>query len=150
MISFARIALIAVGLVGTGQATADGAGPVPTVIDGDTLRINGTRLRLRAIDAPETHRPGCAAEAALGALATGRLRQLVGEARAIEIRESGDRDRHGRPLVDLLLDGVDAGDVLITEGLAVAYRPGRAAWKDRRRHWCGDERRGGRRDRGIR
>ena len=33
-------------------------------------------------------------------------------------------------------DGREAGAVLVAEGLAVAWKPGKAAWADRARHWC--------------
>jgi endonuclease YncB( thermonuclease family) len=36
------------------------------VIDGDTIRYGGAKIRLEDIDTPETHEPRCASEAALG------------------------------------------------------------------------------------
>ncbi|OZZ60085.1 transposase, partial [Klebsiella pneumoniae] len=40
-------------------------------------------------------------------------------------------------LVHLLIDGRDVGQTLMAEGLAVEWRPGPNAWRERRRHWCG-------------
>src|SRR5688572_21941553 len=45
------------------------------VIDGDTFFFRGERVRIADIDAPETSGAQCAAEAALGARATRRLRE---------------------------------------------------------------------------
>jgi endonuclease YncB( thermonuclease family) len=43
------------------------------VIDGDTIRYDGVKIRLADIDTPETSRPKCAFEAALGQKAKRRL-----------------------------------------------------------------------------
>src|SRR5438128_1931962 len=47
------------------------------VIDGDTFDLNGTRIRVAGIDAPETHPSRCPEEAALGAAATQKLAELL-------------------------------------------------------------------------
>jgi endonuclease YncB( thermonuclease family) len=53
------------------------------VIDGDTIRVHHKRpdVRLIGFNAPETVRAACAAEGALGAKATRRLRDLVRDSR---------------------------------------------------------------------
>ncbi len=101
------------------------------VIDGDTIRYGGVSIRLEDIDAPETHRPRCAAEAALGRRATLRLLELV-NAGPFELVQTGvrDEDRYGRKLRVLARDGRSLADTLIAEGLA---RP----WDGARRSWCG-------------
>lgn len=118
-------------------ASAEAADFNLTVIDGDTLRQGKDRLRLLHIDAPETHEPRCPAERRKGKQATARLRQLIRSAWDVQVRDSGERDKYGRRLVDLYLDGKDVGDILIAEGLAVPWEPGSAAWRERRAHWCG-------------
>ncbi|MDY0241644.1 MAG: thermonuclease family protein [Rhodospirillaceae bacterium] len=107
------------------------------VVDGDTLAIGGDKLRLLTIDAPETHKPRCAAEAVKGEEATARMSALIRNARRVEIQDSGRRDKYRRRLVDVIVDGRDAGAILMGEGLAVPWRPGRAAWQERYEHWCG-------------
>ena len=47
------------------------------VIDGDTFYYGAAKIRLADIDAPETHPPRCAIEAALGIRATQRLQSLL-------------------------------------------------------------------------
>ncbi len=49
-----------------------------SVVDGDTIRIDGRLTRLVGYNAPETWKPNCAAERDLGEAATRRLGQLVG------------------------------------------------------------------------
>jgi micrococcal nuclease len=101
------------------------------VIDGDTIRYGGTKIRLEDIDTPETHEPGCASEAALGRRATRRLLELV-NAGPFQLARTGgsDEDRYGRKLRTIKRNGRSLGDVLIAEGLA---RP----WDGARRSWCG-------------
>jgi endonuclease YncB( thermonuclease family) len=101
------------------------------VIDGDTIRYGGARIRLEGIDAPETHEPKCASEAARGRQATRRLLELINAGPFLLVR-TGDRDedRYGRKLRTLTRGGRSLSDVLIAEGLA---RP----WDGARRSWCG-------------
>ena len=104
------------------------------VIDGDTVAIGQERLRLLNIDAPETSSPRCPAEAAAGERATTRLKELT--AGGVMVVRSGDRDRYGRTLGRLVVGTRDVGDILLSEGVALPWEPGRRAWEERRRHWC--------------
>jgi endonuclease YncB( thermonuclease family) len=101
------------------------------VIDGDTIRYRGVTIRLEDIDAPETHEPKCASEAALGRQATRRLLELM-NAGPFEVVYTGgrDEDRYGRKLRLIERDGRSVGAILMAEGLA---RP----WDGARRSWCG-------------
>ncbi|RID93887.1 hypothetical protein D2N39_03055 [Gemmobacter lutimaris] len=94
------------------------------VYDGDTVELicgnRRDRARLAGYDAPETHEPGCAAEATLGARATDRLRGLL-RAATPAMTDLGI-DKYGRRLIRLRLPGgEDVADRMIAEGLAVAY-----------------------------
>ena len=101
------------------------------MVDGDTIRYGGTKIRLEDIDTPETHEPRCASEAALGRRATRRLLELVNAGPFQLVRTGGrDEDRYGRKLRTITRGGRSVGDVLIAEGLA---RP----WDGARRSWCG-------------
>lgn len=100
------------------------------VVDGDTIWLDGAKIRVADIDTPETHDPKCAAELALGQRATQRLLQLV-NAGPFEVQPVGDRDadKYGRKLRVLVRGGQSLGDVLVSEGLA-------RTWTGRREPWC--------------
>jgi micrococcal nuclease len=99
------------------------------VVDGDTVWIDSEKIRVADIDAPETHPPRCADEAAKGAAATQRLQALL-NAGPFELVVNGrDRDRYGRALRIIMRDGRSLGDQLVAEGLA-------RRWTGRREPWC--------------
>ena len=106
---------------------------VTDVVDGDTVKIDcgggPVSARLVGFDTPETFRPGCAAEAALGARATDYLTQQLRSATRIGFDVQG-RDKYQRALVAMTLDGVALSDMMISQGLAVRYAGGR------RINWC--------------
>ena len=103
------------------------------IIDGDTVDLDGARIRIANIDAPETRGAQCDAERRLGMIAARRLQELLTGGHIAVI--SGDPvsgrkvDRHGRQLATILVDGRDVGEILIEEDLA---RP----WRGRREPWC--------------
>lgn len=104
----------------------------PRIIDGDTVVLAGETVRILNIDAPELRRPGCDAEKRLAVLARKRVSELIGDGSSVTlIRGDGKRmkDRHGRTLARLLVNGADIGDKLVADGLA---RP----WEGKRRSWC--------------
>ena len=100
------------------------------VIDGDTIRYGGTKIRLADIDAPETHEPKCTSEAARGRQATLRLLELMNAGPFELVRDGVDEDRYGRKLRTIERGGRSVGDTLIAEGLA-------RRWDGARRSWCG-------------
>jgi endonuclease YncB( thermonuclease family) len=101
------------------------------VIDGDTIRYRGLTIRLKDIDAPETHEPKCPSELALGRRATDRLLELI-NAGPFEVVYTGgrDQDRYGRKLRAIERSGRSLGEDLVAEGLA-------RRWDGARRSWCG-------------
>jgi len=99
------------------------------VIDGDTFVLNGTRIRVAGIDAPETHPARCPQEAALGAAATQKLAELL---RGRPLWVSGLKtDRYGRAVAVVRVDGEDVADAMIGSGLARNYDG------KQRQVWCG-------------
>ena len=104
-------------------------GGVNCVVDGDTLYLRGQKIRIAGIDAPETHDFDCPLEQALGNRATGRLQELLNGGSLTLASIERDRDRYGRLLRDVSVDGRDVGDTLIAEGLARPYR-------GRKEDWC--------------
>lgn len=104
------------------------------VIDGDTIKCDGQNMRLlgggvpfkSGVDAPEMgSRAKCDYERDLSLRAKARLKELL-LAGVPRIEDSGARDRtqSHRPLVNIYLpDGREAGQVLMSEGLAREWRP---------------------------
>jgi len=96
---------------------------VASVIDGDTLEIHGTRIRLFGIDAPESgqlctresgERWRCGQQAALA------LSDRIGRA---TVSCSGlDTDRYGRMVAVCRSRGVDLNGWMVAQGWALAYR----------------------------
>lgn len=108
-------------------ASPAGAQDRMQVIDGDTLRVAGERIRILGLDAPEMHGE-CPRETRMARAATERLEQLVTD--GITLERHG-RDRYRRTLA-VVRDraGRDVARILIREGLARPYdgRGRRAGW----------------------
>ncbi len=104
---------------------------VTCVVDGDTIWLDGTKIRIADIDTPEVSRPRCPRAARLGELATLRMQALLNRgAFSLGAAPGGhDEDRFGRKLCVVSRDGESLGAVLVRDGLA---RP----WGGKRRSWC--------------
>jgi hypothetical protein len=75
------------------------------VIDGDTVDIDGTRIRILSIDTPETFRSRCENELKRGLAAKQRLTELLGQG---EVSYTPDgTDRYGRTLATVYVGDVD-------------------------------------------
>jgi endonuclease YncB( thermonuclease family) len=108
------------------SAAATAAGTISgraSVIDGDTLEVNGISIRLDQIDAPEirqtctTHlgkRWPCGEEAAEALYQ--RVRQRVVHCVSVDL------DRYGRTIGRCTLDGRDLGAWMVQQGWALAFR----------------------------
>ena len=94
-----------------------------SVIDGDTLEIRGTRIRLNGIDAPESRQTcsdGGGSEYRCGQMAAFRLADKVGSRNlACEVL---DRDRYGRSVATCRLGETDVNGWMVASGWAIAYR----------------------------
>jgi len=138
-----RIALAAALLLAAPAAAETFAGPFPAklvrVIDGDTVRV-AIRMwfrqsvledvRLAGIDAPETgKRARCPAEAEAAERARRRLAELLPAGAQVEVWNVR-RERYGRALGMVLIQGVSVGETLQREGLVRPYGGGR------RGGWC--------------
>ncbi len=106
-----------------------------TLIDGDTISVNGERIRLLDIDAPESYQSRCDKELVLGLKAKERLRALL-DSGPLRIDRQG-HDRYGRTLARVYAGGRDVGQALLSEGYALRYQPGPAAKEARLKRWCG-------------
>lgn len=89
-------------------------GVVNYVVDGDTVDVDGVRVRIVGIDTPERGQCGYAE-------AKNRVAQLVLNQQVTVVDVGQGKDRYGRELgyIDRR-DGLDVGRTLIAEGLAVA------------------------------
>jgi endonuclease YncB( thermonuclease family) len=97
-------------------------------VDGDTIWLEGTKIRIADIDAPETHDYRCSSEKELGDRATVGLHELL-ESGPISLRSiDRDEDVYGRKLRIVLVNGESVGDALVSEGLARYYGNGRRPW----------------------
>ena len=111
------------------------------IYDGDTVAPT-VRLTIDAVesfDAPETFRPRCPQQLALGQRATRQLREIIDRAERVVIIPILDDDgsiavtRGSRPrlLMRMEADGENVGAMLAREGLAMQYR-----WETERVDWC--------------
>lgn len=103
-------------------------------VDGDTVRLlcpaeGFVSARLMGFDTPEVFSPACLEELARGLGATAWLTLALWSAGHIAERGEG-RDRYGRRLVRLSLDGQDVAGAMVAKGLARPYAGGR------RQGWC--------------
>lgn len=105
-------------------------GPRTTcVVDGDTFWLQGEKVRIADINAPETHAAGCPAERALGEASTRRLIALLNAGPFTLAIEGRASDRYGRSLRVVSRRGQSLGAQLVREGLA-------EPWRGRRSDWC--------------
>lgn len=133
-----------VGLVVPGGASEVGAGAgdvahagfdrcsgpvrVNCVVDGDTFWMDGAKIRIADLNAPEVSSPKCASEARLGARATDALIvQLNAGPFALE-RIDRDEDRYGRKLRRVTRGGESVGEAMVGAGVARWYGEGRRGW----------------------
>jgi endonuclease YncB( thermonuclease family) len=99
------------------------------IVDGDTLWLDGEKIRIADINAPEVSKPNCANEARLGGEATQGLLHLMNAGRFSLQTVDRDVDRYGRKLRIVTRQGESIGAVLVNQGLA-------ERWNGRRAGWC--------------
>jgi endonuclease YncB( thermonuclease family) len=131
LIVFCGLLLLALVRLADSGAPVTGC-RVGSVYDGDTVALICGDLersaRIVGLDAPEASAPRCAAERLAAQRATAALRQMVLAAAKVEVTELG-KDRYGRTLIRLWLDGQDVAVLMIAAGHARAYDGGaRAGW----------------------
>jgi endonuclease YncB( thermonuclease family) len=109
-------------LVAMSSLLADTLTGRPSVIDGDTLGIHGTRIRLWGIDAPESSQL-CRGEDSLpyrcGAKAANELDAFIA-GRPVDC-SSMSLDQYGRTVAVCSIAGVDLAEWLVRAGLALNW-----------------------------
>lgn len=98
---------------------------VTCLVDGDTLWLQGEKIRIEGLDAPEISQPKCSAERRLGNQARDTLLTLLNSGEISIVRHG--QDRYGRTLADVSVDGVDVARSIIDAGLGREYQ-GRRSW----------------------
>lgn len=101
---------------------------IDCVVDGDTFWINGEKVRLADINAPETAQAGCPAEKELGTRAKHRLIALLNAGPFTLEAAERPVDRYGRLLRVAVRNGHSLGRQLVGEGLAEPWRGQRSDW----------------------
>ncbi|NTF87468.1 thermonuclease family protein [Agrobacterium rhizogenes] len=102
------------------------------VVDGDTFWMDGVKIRIADIDAPETHPARCAQEQELGEAATFRLQDMLNSGPFELAPIDRDEDQYGRKLRIVLRGNQSVGAELVNEGVA-------RRWEGKRRPWCSVE-----------
>lgn len=112
------------------------------VVDGDTLVLDGTRIRLAGIDAFEREQ-SCrrdGSDYACGDIARRRLAELASGGRVACAGRTVDR--YGRLVATCTADGIDLNAAMVESGWAVAWggyeREERAARTGRAGAWAGE------------
>jgi endonuclease YncB( thermonuclease family) len=94
-----------------------------SIIDGDTLEVHGTRIRLWGIDAPESSQL-CRGDDSLqyrcGAKAANDLDAFIA-ARPVKCSPIS-LDRYGRTVASCFVDGTDLAQWLVSNGLALDWQ----------------------------
>ncbi|MCG3775348.1 MAG: hypothetical protein JW395_2180 [Nitrospira sp.] len=119
LFSLALLPLILAGGAARAETIKGGA----SVIDGDTIEIHGSRIRLAGIDAPESkqecqHNDGTAWRC--GQTAALALSDHIGRA-VVACKPSG-KDRYGRSIATCFLGAEDLNRWMVAQGWAIAYR----------------------------
>lgn len=103
---------------------------VRKVFDGDTIGLDdGTRVRLIGIDAPEVDSPYSKKEP-FGEESKAFLASLVLNRQVSLVQGDPPRDKYGRLLAYVYVDGVLVNGRMIREGWARAYRRYYHPWRD--------------------
>jgi endonuclease YncB( thermonuclease family) len=97
------------------------------VIDGDTFMWGSERVRIENIDAPEIEGK-CDYERRLAQDAKRELGRLLFSGQ-VELRRIPRKDRYGRTLAKVSVNGQDVGQAMIAKQVA---RP----WRGKREPWC--------------
>lgn len=127
---WARFQIVGTQVTGSGtlrrMGFCYGGVRINCVVDGDTIWVDGEKIRLQSIDAPEIDGK-CAYEKDLAQSAKHRLNEML-SAEPFSVARSG-KDRYGRTLAAIYNSHGKVGAAMVQEGLA---RP----WTGRRRPWC--------------
>lgn len=118
----ATILIVMLSCASPAPASAATLSGQATVVDGDTLEVQGKRVRLFGIDAPEATQK-CDRQGepwACGQASAERLQALIGTA-SVEC-SGAEVDQYGRLLAVCRIAGVDLNKRMVADGWATAFR----------------------------
>lgn len=127
--SMHRLVLFAALSFWSGAAQAQDVTGIARAIDGDSLKVGATEVRLSGIDAPEykqTCRVGLS-NWSCGADAAAALRGMV-DGRQLRCLPR-DRDVYGRTVATCTLNGVDVAETVVRRGPAIVLENGSALYR---------------------
>jgi endonuclease YncB( thermonuclease family) len=104
-----------------------------TIVDGDTVRMDGVSYRLLGFDTPETYYARCARERQWGNAASARLKELI-EHSATRLEVVAGSCKWRRKCAKLFIQEGNVADIMISEGHAVPYNG-----RGKRKNWCAEE-----------
>ncbi|MCJ8139327.1 thermonuclease family protein [Falsirhodobacter halotolerans] len=112
------------------------------ILDGDTVDLNGTRIRLYGIDAPEMAQTCTfgARDWSCGVEARDALAAMIGD-HPLSC-EKRDTDRYGRTVATCSANGISVNTWMVRNGWALAYRQYGGAIYDANERAARDEKRG--------
>jgi endonuclease YncB( thermonuclease family) len=118
----AALLLFTMAVLLSGAAAAKDISGTAVVIDGDTLDIDGERIRLHGIDAPESAQVCQVAGLnwPCGREATRFLSHAAGNGAVL--CSGGKRDRYGRLIAVCYVGGSSLNAAMVAHGWALAYR----------------------------
>lgn len=119
------LTLASLALVATSPVAAESWTGRASVIDGDTIQIEGApaRFRLAMVDAPESSQTCYDANGSrylCGSMSAEALSSLIGRNGIVTCMET-DRDRYGRVVALCERDGYDLNGSMVATGWAVEY-----------------------------
>jgi len=124
--------LLTIAAAGVSPLLAKGEPYAPksvSIVDGDTLKVDGVNVRISNLDTPERgSRAECDAERFLAVQASIAAETLI--VAGVTIWPEGRADKYDRPLVRVSVNGVDWAEKMISASLAVP-------WEGRQHDWCG-------------
>lgn len=120
---FAMKLLISIFVVGYWAAAfSDEIVGVATVVDGDSIRMADTEIRLQGIDAPEGQQ-FCRSNGTDWACGEAARKTLHSLSAGAQLRCTwSDRDRYNRPLATCFKKDTSLNQTMISAGMALAYR----------------------------
>lgn len=123
-VAVATVAVSCLIFASLGPSQASVLKGAPRVIDGDTLVISGTRIRLRAVDAPELGQT-CITNTGpqpCGKKARDKLVHIIQTAGGVVECQQSYLDRYNRVVAVCHAGPIDIAHALVDQGWAVAYR----------------------------